>query len=261
MKTVSVLFFLVLLISCESNQTNMTKIVLLHRSTGLRIYMGKTNHYIYKFTKHGDIKSYFKRYNKKNKTNYSITEQHFASPLSSKNYPFDYYNIWVKNAGDKPFMNVPTLELLTKDYNIIVLKHCFSASNIMEDSGKPDIESDEKRVENFKLQYNALKKKMHEFPETKFIVWTPAVNVKNLIKEDEAQRTREFYKWIIGDWDEKGDNIYIWDFYKYETEGELYFKDKYAVNVNDSHPGKDFSSRMAPILAKFIIDVAKGETE
>jgi hypothetical protein len=239
----------------------MVKIVFLHRSTGLSIYRGKTNPYVFKFTKAGDIKSYFNKYNRSNKTNFSISEQHFASPLSSKNYPYDYYNIWVKNAGDKPFMNVSTLEILTADYDVIVFKHCFSASNIMEDTGKPDIESENKRIENYKLHYNALKNKMYEFPKTKFIIWTPAVHVKNLISVDEAQRTHEFYKWIIDEWDEKGDNIYIWDFYKYETEGELFFNNAYAISVNDSHPGKEFSARMAPILGMFIIDVAEGKIE
>ena len=261
MKSVSLLLILLFLISCESKQNRMINIVLLHRSTGLGIYLGKTNPYVYKLSKKSDVKSYIRKYNKKNKTSYSITEQHFASPLSLKNYPYDYYNVWVKNAGNKPFMNVPTLEMLTEDYSIIVFKHCYSASNIMEDTGNPDIDSDDKRIENYKLQYIALKKKMHEFPGTKFIVWTPPVCVKNFISEDEAQRTHEFYNWIMDEWNERGDNIYVWDFYKYETEGGLYFKDEYAVGINDSHPGKNFSARMAPILAEYIINVAGGIIE
>jgi len=68
------------------------------------------------------------------------------------------------------------------------------------------------------LQYNALINKIYEFPNNKFIVWTPAVFIKNQIAEDEAKRTQQFYKWMIDEWDEKGDNIFIWDFYKYETE-------------------------------------------
>jgi len=34
---------------------------------------------------------------------------------------------------------------------------------------------------------------------------------------------------MIDEWDEAGDNIFIWDFYSYETEGGLYLLDKYAV--------------------------------
>lgn len=235
----------------------MKEIIFLHRSTGLNIFMGKTNPYIHKYTGKNEVDPVFKKYNRENKTDYSITELHYASPLSKKNFPYDYYNIWVKNGGNEPFMGVPTLEILTKNYDIIIFKHCYSATNIMEDTGNPNIDSEEKRVENYKLQYTALKQKMHEFPETKFILWTPAVNVRNLFSQGEEQRTYGFYRWILDEWDEVGDNIMIWDFYKYETEGGLYFKDEYAMNSNDSHPGKNFSSKMAPIFAKFVIDVAE----
>lgn len=236
----------------------MNRIVLLHRSTGLSIFLGNTNYYVNKLTKKSDLKSYVRKYSKESKSDCTVSEKHFASPLSLKNYPYDYYNVWVKNAGNTPFMNVPTLEILTKQFEIIVFKHCYSASNTMEDSGSPDIDSEERRIENYKLQYESLKRKMHEFPETKFIIWTPAVNVKNQMTEDEARRISEFYRWILEKWDEKEDNIYLWDFYKYETEGGLYFKDEYAFSSNDSHPGKEFSAHMAPILARFIVDVADG---
>ena len=113
--------------------------------------------------------------------------------------------------------------MITKDYNVIIFKHCFPVSRISEDTGNPDINSDDKRIENYKLQYDALKKKMHEFPNNKFIVWTPAVCTKNQMTEDEAKELNNFYKWMIDEWDEKGDNIFIWDFYKYETEGGLVF--------------------------------------
>ena len=154
-------------------------------------------------------------------------------------------------------MEEPTLEMLTKEYDVIIFKHCFPGSRILEDTGNPNVDSDEKRMENYKLQYNALKEKMHEFPNNKFIVWSPAVNTKNLMTEDEAKRTVEFHKWMSEEWDEKGDNIFIWDFYKYETEGGLYLPDNNAVNPNDSHPNKEFSARVSPLFSQFIIDVIK----
>jgi hypothetical protein len=131
----------------------------------------------------------------------------------------------------------------------------------MEDTGKPDINSEEKRLENYKLQYTALKNKMHEFPNNRFIVWTPAVHVKNNLSLSEAQRTRDLHNWLLNDWDEKGDNIFLWDFYSYETDGGMFLSDKYATSFRDSHPNKQFSSLMAPIFAKFIIDVADGKIE
>ncbi len=199
----------------------------------------------------------FEEYNKENNKNYLIKEMIFpkASPYGWHNYPYDYYNIWVKNAGYKSYLDEPTLEFLTKEYDVIIFKHCYPVSQIMEDTGVADINSDEKRIENYKLQYNSLKNKMHEFPNNSFIIWTPAVHIKNLISEKEAKLTRQFYEWIIDEWDEKGDNIFIWDFYKYETEGGLYLLDKYSDGPNNSHPNSKFSSYISPLFCKYIINV------
>ena len=235
----------------------MKKIAFLHHSTGRSIWVGKTNRYVYKFTQKCDIQKFFSDYNKMNRTDYTITEFSFPKqvPYGCNNNPYDYYNIWVKNAGDKSYQEEPTLEILTVEYNVIIFKHCFPVSRISEDTGTPNIQSDEKRIENYKLQYNALKRKMHEFPNNKFIVWTPAACTKNNMTETEAKRTKQFYEWIINEWDEKGDNIFVWDFYKYETEGGLYLLDKNALDPNNSHPNREFSAKVAPLFCQFIIDV------
>lgn len=239
----------------------MKKIVFLHHSTGYSIWVGKTNKYLYKLTQKGDVAKYIRRHNRMFNTEYSINELIFPkkTPYGWKNYPYDYYNIWVKNGGADHYMEEPTLEKLTKEYDVIAFKHCFPVSRIQEDTGTPNIDSDEKRLENYKLQYNALKKKMHEFPATKFIVWTPPACTKNQITEDEAKRTSQFYKWMMEEWNEKGDNIYIWDFYKYETEGGLYLTDKNAWDSDNSHPSKDFSAKMSPLFSRLVIDVIENE--
>jgi len=235
----------------------MKKILFLHHSTGASVWVGKTNKYIYKFTKNGDVVRYFKNYNRKNKSDHKIEELLFpkSSPYGWNNYPYDYYNIWVKNAGEEKYMDEPTLEILSKKYDVIIFKHCFPGSRIKEDTGSPDINSDEKRIENYKLQYTALKNKMHEFPGTKFIVWTPAVCTKKQMTEAEALRTNQFYKWMLEEWDEKGDNIYIWDYYKYQTEGGLYLADKYAISPDNSHPNSKFSGKVAPLFCEFTINL------
>lgn len=241
----------------------MKKIIFLHHSTGRSIWIGKTNKYIYKLTQKGDMQKFFAEYNKKNRTDYVITEQSFPkkSPYGWENYPYDYYNIWVKNAGQDPYLEEPTLEILTAQYEVIIFKHCFPVSRISEDTGTPNIDSDEKSIENYKLQYNALKRKMHQFPNNKFIIWTPSVCIKNKMSEDEAKRTFQFYRWMTDEWDEKEDNIFIWDFYKYETENGLYLLDKYAFGPNNSHPGAKFSARVAPLFCNYIIDIIESGTE
>ncbi len=251
------LFVCVVLTNCQSNNKNeMKRIIFLHHSTGNTVWLGKTNRYLYRITHKGDVQKFFYKYNRNHNTNYRVSDLKFPkeTPYGWKNYPYDYYNIWVKNAGYSLYMEEPTLELLTKEYDVIIFKHCFPVSMILEDAGAPNIDSDEKRIENYKLQYNALKKKMHEFTNNKFVLWTPAVLMKDRTNEEQAKRTNDFYKWIMNDWDEKGDNIFLWDFYKYETEGGLYLKDEYAAGPGDSHPSMEFASKLTPLFCQYIID-------
>lgn len=239
----------------------MQKIIFLHHSTGNCIWVGDTSTFMYKLSRKGAVQRYFDDYNRRNDTSYIISDLLFPKkfPYGWKNYPFDYYNIWVKNAGTSAYMEEPTLEMLTREYDVIIFKHCFPVGRIMEDDGHPDINSQEKRIGNYKLQYEALKKKMHSFPSTKFIVWTPPAIVRSQIMEEEAIRTRKFYKWLTEEWKEKGDNIYLWDFYAYETEGGLYLKDEYAYSVLDSHPSKSFSEKIATLFSRFIIDAIESD--
>lgn len=221
------------------------KILFLHHSTGECVW-------------NGGVKEWFTAYNKTSKTEYEIAEQAFPKddPYGWNNYPYDYWNIWVKHAGGKPYKSEPTLEMLTPKYDVIVFKHCYPVSAIEEDAGKGDVAGEEKRIENYKLQYEALKKKLREFPKTKFILWTGAALVKGETDEDSAKRAKTFFQWVREKWDEPGDNIYIWDFRELETEGGLYLKSAYAAG--DSHPNEKFSKQVAPLFCQRVVDVIRG---
>lgn len=249
---------------CKSDDSeNMQKIIFLHHSTGKQIWLGRTSKYINKLTGKSDVRDYFKEYNRSHKTNYQIKEMIFPKdkPYGWKNYPYDYYNIWVKNGGNQYYLEEPTLEFLAGLYDVIIFKHCYPVSQIIEDTGSPNIDSEKKRLENYKLQYQALKRKMAEFSNNKFIVWTPAVHVKGNITEDQALLTRQFRDWIINDWDEKGDNIYVWDFYSLETNSGLYLLEEYSAGTNNSHPNSVFAAKAAVSFSKFIIDVIESRID
>ena len=257
-----VLFSLSVQLSCrkQQNTINMSKsakIIFLHHSTGKVILRGNTSRVLYKLGFKGGVDKILTKYNKKNGTNYLFSSKVFPENevYGWNNYPYDYYNIWVKNSGDKPFKDEPTLEILTKTFNVIIFKHCFPVSSVIESAGTPNLDSGEKTIDNYKLQYIALKDKIKQFPETKFILWTGAALVKNETNEKDAQRAKEFFDWVVKEWDETGDNIFIWDFRKLETGGGLYLLDKYASASNDSHPGKSFAARVAPLFCQRIIDV------
>lgn len=232
-------------------------IIFLHHSTGHVIWEGDQGFISRIFNKKQVIPDWFDTYNRNNKTNYVVSEQNFpkAQPYGWNNYPYDYYNIWVLNSGKEAYKEEPTLEMLTEEYDLIIFKHCFPVGNIMEDTGNPDPSSPEKRLENYKAQYNLLKEKLNSFPETKFLVWTAVAHVRSNATEAEALRTKEFVEWVINEWDISGDNIYLWDFYSLETEGGLFLKQEYAAKKKDSHPSSVFGQKVAPLFASRIVDV------
>lgn len=221
-----------------------TNIIFLHHSTGAVIW-------------NGGVSQWFEEFRRKHNKNYYITEQWF--PKSGGNYPYDYCNIWINNEGNNPYNNDPTLEMITKNYDVIIWKQCFPVSNIEEDRNVADINSDDKRIENYKLQYEALKNKMRGFSNIKFVVWTGAALVQNATTQERAERSKAFFDWVRNEWDESGDNIFLWDFYILETEGDLYLKNKYAVELADSHPNESFSRYAAPLFCQRIVNVIEGK--
>jgi hypothetical protein len=244
----------------KSLKGNEYKILFLHHSTGEVIYKGNSN----AVKKLGimlggqyEVPALFRKYNSEHNTNYQITECYFpkGKPYPWSNDPYDYYNIWVKNAGEKPYMEEPTLEMLTKKNNLIILKHCYPVCDINEDSISGKLDSPEKTIGNYKLQYTALKNKLHEFPDRKFILWTGAARVRSQIDSASAIRARYFFDWVRNVWDQPGDNIYLWDFYELETEGGIFMKDEYSEKGIDSHPSKEFGAKVAPLFCQRIIDV------
>lgn len=223
------------------------KVIYLHHSTGNNVWKG-------------GVPEGVAEHNKANGTNYRITEQAFPKekPYGWANYPYDYWNIWVKNAGPKAFKEEPTLEMLTKDYDVIVFKHCYPVSDVKADQGSPDVASNRKSLENYKLQYAALKEKMKAFPETKFIVWTGALRAEDDTTPEMAERAKGFFEWVRNDWDEKGDNIFLWDFAQIEGDGGLYLKKENQENPQDSHPAPGFCKKAAALFVKRLVGVIEG---
>ena len=131
-------------------------------------------------------------------------------------------------------------------------------SEILPDTGVPDISSKDKRIENYKLQYAALRERLRSFTDTRFIVWTGAALTEGSTSPDRARRAADFFKWVRDVWDEPGDNIFTWDFFDLETEGSPYMKDEHAAGPYDSHPSPAFSRQVAPLFCQRIVDVIEG---
>lgn len=228
----------------------MAKILFLHHSTGRVVW-------------NGGVPSLIEQHNRANGTHHTIEESDFPKrePYGWKNYPYDYWNIWVNHAGTTPWQEEPTLEMLAPRYDLVIFKHCFPVSNIEPDTGSPEVASSRKSLENYRLQYAALREKLRRFPGTKFLAWTPAVQTEAEMTPDQARRTREFRDWMVGEWDAPGDNVFVWDFYELETEGGSCLKAEYAAAPDDSHPTEEFAARVAPFIVNRIFDVLAGRAD
>jgi len=245
-----------------------TRIVLLHHSTGDEIWKG-------------GLPQFIQAWNAAHATNYEISELTYPSSIGGHtqlsrilperifrkviidrypwdNYPYDYWNLWVAHSGENRDRSELNLEDLARSYDVIIFKHCYPVSRVKPDDGLPDVSSQKQTLANFKLQYEALKKRMHQFPQVRFIVWTgPALTQASTNPED-AERARQFSTWVKETWNETGDNIFVWDFRELETNGGLFLNPENAEQPNDSHPAKKFAIRVAPLLGRRIVDVIEG---
>ena len=224
------------------------KVIFLHHSTGDVIWSN-------------GVPGWFTAYNAAHATGYVVTQQLFplATSYPYANYPYDYWNIWVNHAGAVPYLGESTLEMLTPQYNVIVFKHCFPVSTIGPDTGNPDIASSSQTLENYKLQYAALKTKLRSFPSNRFIVWTGAAKQAANTTPASAARAQEFFDWVRNVWDEPGDNIYVWDFFDLETNGGMYLDPAHAAAANDDHPNSTFGAQVAPLFAQRVVEVILGK--
>jgi len=137
-------------------------VLFLHHSTGNNIFRGDMP------DDKPAVQAWFEKYGTQREQKVNFIDTYFPKSKVLRyvpgygwnNYPYDYYNIWVKNGEKKSYKYEPTLKTLVPLWDVIIFKHCFPASAIVKD-GEPDIDSDIKTLANYKLQYEALKKKIH----------------------------------------------------------------------------------------------------
>ena len=216
--------------------------ILLHHSTGAMVYYN------------GDVPEWIADWNASHGTAYTITEEDFPTDAYGwKNYPYDYWRLWINSPGEA---GQRTLAALAAAYDVIIWKHCYPGAAIQADIGDPDITAEARRLENYKLQYQALKAQMRSYPGTRFIVWTLAALLATATTPAEAARARAFKEWVVNEWDEPGDNIFVWDFFELETEGgNVLVPDNAGAG---SHPNKTFCPQVGPLFAQRVIDVIEG---
>ena len=224
----------------------------------------------------GGVARWFANYNSENGTSYDISMRAYPdSPYPWNNYPYDYWNLWVnpKGPADSKNPNIDTVNHLAQNYDVIIWKHCFPGAAIQPDTGSPSVSSSAKRLENYKLQYRAIRAKLDSIPDTIFIVWTLVPLHRLSTTPEESSRARQFVDWVRNEWlvedQKKHPNIFIFDFWSHAAEGRLTtshpngetntLRYNYEVSHtgNDSHPNKLANQTIGPIFAQRILEVVK----
>lgn len=249
------LIFIMLILS-TSVMLFSQQAIFLHHSTGNGVWRGGVPQWIHD-------------YNAAHSTNYQVTELSYPNkPYPWANYPYDFWNLWINNNCNSENPNIACLNTLVKKYDLIIFKHCFPGAAIVADTGNPDITSQIKSLENYKLQYRELRALFDRYSSTKFMVWTLAPLHRLATNAKDAARAKEFVDWVKTDWlSEDGksrSNIYIFDFFELAAEtnsspdnGQVNCL-KYAYELKhdnrDSHPNPTANSEIAPHFAQAIVD-------
>ena len=262
MKTKKILFrlviiFLPVLVSCS--QTESIRVIFLHHSTGGNVY------------NEGDVEKWIGEYNSEADCNLNITERAFPDkPYEWKNYPFDYWNLWINGECNSGKPGIECMNTLAEEFDVIIFKHCFPGAAIQAESGDPDISSESKTLGNYKLQYRALRDMMDSYPENIFIVWTLAPLHRLSTTPEDADRARQFVDWVNNEWlfeDGGGhDNILVFDFWELTAEHSenpaqgqtncLRYNYERDHESGDSHPNVEANEAVGPVFAEFIIKAA-----
>lgn len=236
-------------------------VIFLHHSTGGNVY------------NEGNVPEYISDYNTQNSTSIQISERAYPnSPYPWDNYAYDYWNLWVNMDCDNASDGTECLESIATSNDIIIFKHCYPGAAILTDNGEGDVSSSMKTLANYKLQYRALREKMDELPNNKFIVWTLAPLHRLSTDTDQAARAGEFVAWVKNEWlqedSKEHPNIHIFDFFGITAEQDeapengfrfsLKYEYERSHESGDSHPNTLANETAGPLLAQFIIDLATG---
>ncbi len=237
---------------------NSQKAIFLHHSVGANVYS------------EGHVADWISNYNSQHDTHYEITERAYPdTPYPWDNYPYDYWNLWINNACDDQNPNIECLGSLCSKYDMIIFKHCYPGASIIADYNTPSVSSPDKTIENYKLQYRALRDLLDTYPDNKFIVWTLAPLHRLFTNEYSATKAAEFVAWVKNEWlQEDGKphpNVKIFDFFGYTAEADpspvngktncLKYEYEFDhVDKFNSHPNTMANEYVGPILAELIVN-------
>ena len=250
------LFLLLMVFTTVFSQKN--KAIFLVHSTGTSLFS------------EGKVTDWVKTHNSANGTSFQISTRTYPNtPWPWENYPYDYWKLWVDNSCNNSDPDIECLASIASNYGLVIFKHCYPGAGLNSDTGKPDVKSNRKSIENYKLQYRALRTLMDGLPDKKFMVWTLVPLHRLATTTEQAARAYEFVQWVKEQWltedGKQHSNIFIFDFFSLAAEmnknpanGKQYclkYDYEYSHTSNDSHPNTLANATIGPLFAQAAIKV------
>ncbi len=233
------------------------EVIFLHHSTGGNVF------------NQGNVPDWINNYNIAHTRSLHVTERSYPNtPWTWSNYPYDYWKLWIDGSCNSSDPDIECLNTLASNYDMIIFKHCFPGASILPNNGNPDVSSDIQTLDNYKVQYRALRLLFDSYPDTKFMVWTLAPLHRLATSPEMASRAFEFVQWVKSDWlSEDGNshpNIVIFDFFSLVAELDqvpvngvrycLKYDNEWSHTDSDSHPNLAANQYVGPIFAQAIAD-------
>lgn len=147
-----------------------------------------------------------------------------------------------------------TIEMLSKKYSVLILKHSFPVSNIMPDRGLADFGSNLKTCQNYKLQWNTLERKAPYLLGNKVqSIYRCSSNYRcqNRVRGCTIYRVLSLGGTGIG----PGGWQYISVGPISPTDWGRLVLDDFALSPTDSHPNEQFAGKASNLLFNRIIDI------
>lgn len=158
----------------------------------------------------------------------------------SNNSPREYAEIFSRDSND------PTLKQILQ-YDIIAFKNCYPTTRIA---------TDEQLEENIKY-YKIIRDSLKKYPNKKFIVFTPPPAREETTNTKQATWAKKLVNFLnSNEFTSDSKNIYIFDFFTLLADENGYLKKEYTrLLPSDSHPNKRANVTIAPIFAKYLVEV------
>ncbi len=158
----------------------------------------------------------------------------------SNNSPKEYADIFSRDPNDSTLKSI-------LNYDIIAFKNCYPTTRIA---------TNEQLEEDIRY-YKVIRDNLKKYPNKQFIVFTPPPARKETTNTDQAIRAKKLVDWLNSkEFTGDSKNIYVFDFYSLLADENGFLKKEYTRLLPwDSHPNKKANLSVAPILAKYLIEI------